>query len=100
MHMKKSELMQLKKAEAEKLLLDTGLSQKQIAKVIGISERSMSVWVEKYQWKRGEAFYRRPLLAFDLIINKGYKQKDAAKKMGVSERTMTTWKKNNFFRNL
>jgi hypothetical protein len=78
------------KEEARKLIVVNGFTQKDAAKKVGITEKRISVWARKYNWKR-EILQTRKLIAGHLISVKGYTQKQAAKEVGVSEKTMSNW---------
>ena len=46
----KKELLRCKVA-ARDLIVSKGITQKEVSKILGISERSLSIWVKKYKWK-------------------------------------------------
>ena len=44
--------MMSQKSAARYLIVVKGYTQREVSNLLGISERSMSIWVKKYKWKK------------------------------------------------
>ena len=81
----------LLRIKAKELFEVKGLSQKQIAEIIKVSEKTISEWKTKNAWYRSSQRLSEQKKAKQLIVILGYNQKETAIMVGVSEKTVGVW---------
>jgi transposase len=78
---------------ARELFEVKGMKQKEIAKKVSVSEKTVGEWVLKYRWVKNNEMENKRKKAKQLFISQGTTQKEAAEMVGVSEKTVGTWAK-------
>lgn len=76
---------------ARQLFEVQGVQQKEIAKTLGVSEKTIGTWIVKYQWVKNDEMVKKRKEAEKLFLVQGLNQKEAAKIVGVSEKTVGNW---------
>ncbi len=85
------------KVKAKHLVEVEGKQQKDVAAIVGVSEKTLSNWVIKGKWKKYTVFTAKYNDVKQLVLVQGFQQKEAAQIVGVSEKTIGAWaKKNNW----
>lgn len=79
------------KAKAKDLFEVQGLSQKNIAATLEVSEKTVGSWKVTFGWNLNSQRLIEQKRAKQLIVILGYNQKDTAEMVGVSQKTIGTW---------
>lgn len=74
-------------------LIEQGLSQKEVATQIGLSEKTIGKWMVRFGWIKNNSLAQKKRLAKTLVVVEGFTQKGASAIVGVTEKTVGHWAK-------
>lgn len=87
-----------KQVKAQRLIELYGLSQKEVAALIKVHEKSVGNWVRKFKWVRNKEFKSSERQqAKTLVLIEGYTYEAAGRKIGVTGAAIRKWAKEDFW---